>query len=422
MSGLQESLLAWARVTLFHGTVLFALTWVLTRTVLKAASPRLTAALWLIVLAKFSVPMLPALPFSLSFSGLVERVTLPVEQLVATGSLPTASVTPWVWGYLAIVAVLLLRKARAFRQLQRQVSLAPLADESMQGLVRRLSARLGIAAPLARQTAALGGPFIFGWWRPTLVLPLLELEAKATEAVILHELAHLRRRDPWACLVQWLSGALFFFWPPVRLANARFDEARELACDELALQHSGLSRPEYAHTLVTMVRSHHPQFGGGALTMISHPSHLERRIDMLLKTKSVPAAKRVLGAGLLLWSALALAGSRSMPLDEATGVVDEDQIREVVGEHRGEIRTCYETALAKNSGLHGKIVIDFTIGREGSVTEQNIALAATTLLDTEVQQCIVRSVAGWRFERPTGGGVVHVSYPFLFINDPHPAP
>lgn len=249
------------------------------------------------------------------------------------------------------------------------------------------------------------------------MLPPLELDSKTTEAVILHELAHLQRRDPWACLLQWLSGALFFFWPPVRLANARFDEARELACDELALRHSTLTAAEYARGLMTIFRQHHrPHPAAAALAMVSHPSHLERRIDMLLKTKPTPTAKRILGAGLVLWSALALAGGHYVTPGSGEATADEDDIRGVVHEHRDQIRYCYEVALAKDSRLEGKIVIDFTIDPSGAVTEPGISKAATTLLDAPVQRCIIDAVAGWQFARPTGGGVVHVSYPFIFMN------
>ncbi|MCA9675664.1 MAG: hypothetical protein KC464_11555, partial [Myxococcales bacterium] len=57
---------------LVHGTVLAALAWVLSRTLLRGARPAVIAALWTVVLVKFVVPIGPAMPWSVS--SLIDRV------------------------------------------------------------------------------------------------------------------------------------------------------------------------------------------------------------------------------------------------------------------------------------------------------------------------------------------------------------
>lgn len=135
---------------------------------------------------------------------------------------------------------------------------------------------------------------------------------------------------------------------------------------------------------------------------------------MLLKVKPKAASK--LGAVVVLWGALALAGSKYVVSPStADGSVARELIQKVVKAHRVEIRFCFEAALSREPGLAGKILVDFTIGRDGKVTEAGIETKQTTLLQREVQQCIISAVSTWQFPKPEGDGVVRVSYPFVFI-------
>jgi outer membrane biosynthesis protein TonB len=102
-------------------------------------------------------------------------------------------------------------------------------------------------------------------------------------------------------------------------------------------------------------------------------------------------------------------------LEEETyvdGGLDKEIIAEYIKSKLGQIRYCYERQLSGNPNLHGTVLIKFTIGGNGNVSTQSVA--RTTLKDANVEECILRRVAGWTFPLPKGGTSVVVSYPFLF--------
>ncbi|HTZ99601.1 MAG TPA: M56 family metallopeptidase [Candidatus Aquilonibacter sp.] len=82
-------------------------------------------------------------------------------------------------------------------------------------------------------------PGIFGVLRPVLLLPegiRERLSAEQLDAVIAHELCHVRRRDNLAAALHMLVEAVFWFYPPVWWVGARLLEERERACDEAVLE------------------------------------------------------------------------------------------------------------------------------------------------------------------------------------------
>ena len=81
-------------------------------------------------------------------------------------------------------------------------------------------------------------PMAFGLVRPVVVFPLallLRLPQDEVDAVLLHELAHLRRRDPWINAAQIAIESLFFFNPAMLWISRQIRADRELCCDALVL-------------------------------------------------------------------------------------------------------------------------------------------------------------------------------------------
>ena len=95
----------------------------------------------------------------------------------------------------------------------------------------------------------------------------------------------------------------------------------------------------------------------------------------------------------------------------AEGTLDRTQIREVVIAHIGELRGCYNQALGRDPNAQGKVVLDFTIGREGAVIRSEVA--SSDVGDPQMNECLRVAVGGWTFPTPDGG-VVQVNYPFTF--------
>jgi Ca-activated chloride channel homolog len=94
------------------------------------------------------------------------------------------------------------------------------------------------------------------------------------------------------------------------------------------------------------------------------------------------------------------------------GSLDRDVIRRVIKGRLPGVRRCYETQLLKVPNLSGKIGVRFTIGGDGLVTQ--VEVSTNTMASAEVQACVVAQVKALRFPKPIGGGVVIVSYPFIF--------
>ena len=93
------------------------------------------------------------------------------------------------------------------------------------------------------------------------------------------------------------------------------------------------------------------------------------------------------------------------------GTLDKDIIRNVIKGHISEVKRCYESELLKNSSLAGKVMVRFTVGREGKVVESKVE--ESTLANPVAEKCITDAVLSWEFPKPKGGGVVVVSYPFV---------
>ena len=98
------------------------------------------------------------------------------------------------------------------------------------------------------------------------------------------------------------------------------------------------------------------------------------------------------------------------PVEAAEGQLDKAQIREVIQAQLPGIRACYNQALAKDPEASGKIVIEFTIGEQGTVTHS--AVAESDMKDASVPTCVSSVIASSLFPKPVGGHVV-VSYPFV---------
>jgi hypothetical protein len=96
----------------------------------------------------------------------------------------------------------------------------------------------------------------------------------------------------------------------------------------------------------------------------------------------------------------------------ALGALDAALIDEVIKRHMSQIRYCYQRALPRNPSLGGKVGVKFTIAGDGSVSQAGVR--STTMNDGSVEGCIVGRFMRMRFPEPQGGGIVIVSYPFLF--------
>ncbi len=349
LNGWSVVLLDWVLSAIILGTLLAIATWALVRFALRRSTLPLISLFWILVLVKFLVPFGPA--WSLSATSLAQAwipdLTSPIAKPtegVANGELElevlpiaalptetapdaeqsavsdsTALVRPTIVGLaLAYVVLLVLIggwRIRAYQRFRDRCRALPRCEGAALAVVEHVCARAGLKrTPDVRLSNDAPAPFILGMFRPLLVLSHRQLgNAVELEAVVLHEVAHLRRGDLFVRYLQWLAGTAFFFWPVVAWVNRQIDLAREHACDEWALRRSRLTSSAYARCLLRAV---HPATDMSTAytpaAMASNPNHVERRIDMILNL-SAPTRSwlgRGLASGLLLgWGAFMLTGA-----------------------------------------------------------------------------------------------------------------
>jgi hypothetical protein len=96
------------------------------------------------------------------------------------------------------------------------------------------------------------------------------------------------------------------------------------------------------------------------------------------------------------------------------GSLPRSVVDEVVKSHLNAIRYCYRRELPKEPSLAGKLVTRFVIASDGTVSSADPQAARSTLRHAGVENCVMRRFMRMSFPEPMGGGIVVVSYPFLF--------
>ncbi|MBX3247090.1 MAG: AgmX/PglI C-terminal domain-containing protein [Myxococcales bacterium] len=97
---------------------------------------------------------------------------------------------------------------------------------------------------------------------------------------------------------------------------------------------------------------------------------------------------------------------------ETNGGLSREVIQRVVRRHHNEVKFCYEQALRSRPDLEGRVTTRFLISPSGAVS--TALVQASTLSSQETESCISQAITRWSFPAPENGGVVSVTYPFVF--------
>ncbi|MBX3230385.1 MAG: AgmX/PglI C-terminal domain-containing protein [Labilithrix sp.] len=95
----------------------------------------------------------------------------------------------------------------------------------------------------------------------------------------------------------------------------------------------------------------------------------------------------------------------------AKGGLSPERIKQVVMQHLGAVRACYETEAQRNPGLKGGVTVEWQIDPSGAVTRASVA--STTLNNPRVEGCVVRQVQRWKFPASDSPTTV-AGFPFKF--------
>jgi len=306
--------------------------------------PALTHALWLIVLARLVTPpvwtiALPNWPAAAETSATrpAQHEDMPtptlddppvpeigtilefndeifppvggsVDPRIPQFSLIDAAAAAWLFASIG----LLVLTARRIGRLRSALRVAVPVDLANRRLVAGLSRRMGLRrVPDVWVVPARVPPCVHAFWsRPTILVPagwLESLPPRSRAAVLVHELAHIRRGDHWVRRFELAVTAVLWWHPLVWLARRELRAAEELCCDQWVLATLPAARRAYADALVDTADFLSPAPALPPLACgLGHVRELKRRLHMILQSQP---ARRPGRAGALLalaFGALAL--------------------------------------------------------------------------------------------------------------------
>jgi len=235
-------------------------------------------------------------PFAPPSARLAPLLVLPPTAVPATPHLfPWTVALSALWLGGALLAVLRpLLGLWGIARLSRDS--ASMSDAPTLALASECASALGLSGMPALRQADAPVPMTWGWRRPVVLLPTdaHDWPDERLRAVLLHELAHVRRRD-------WLSHrfadivcALYWFYPLAWLTARRLRTESEIACDDLVLI-SGVAAPDYARHLLDVARALRPASSAvpQAAIAMARTARIEGRLKMILDhTRSRRALSR----------------------------------------------------------------------------------------------------------------------------------
>ena len=230
----------------------------------------------------------------------------------ATMSWPTALLLVWAAGAALVLGRLLLGLI-AVQVIARRTTDAAAAP--WLPLARKLADDLGIFWIAFRRSERATMPVAYGVLRPTILMPAAadSWTEDRLRIVLLHELAHVKRRDCLTHMLAQVACGLYWFNPLAWIAARRVRAERERACDDLVLA-AGTPGPDYADQLIEIARlmraGRFPSVVAGASLAMAHRSQLEGRLMAILD----PSVPRSGVSRMRTFAAAAVAAAALVPL------------------------------------------------------------------------------------------------------------
>lgn len=200
-----------------------------------------------------------------------------------TASIGAGSIVLGLWAAVSLLLLgRLLHGVWAVRRIVRRA--VPLDDGAWQESLYEIADRLGLdEAPRLLRSTDIHMPFAAGMRRATVVLPAAcdTWSPAQREAVLIHELGHVRRRDIAGHMLGRIACALYWFHPLVWTGARRLRDASERACDDLAIR-LGATPSEYAQHLLDIVTAvRHPRTPTAAIAMARRKEFEGRMLAIL---------------------------------------------------------------------------------------------------------------------------------------------
>ncbi|MCF7972220.1 MAG: M56 family metallopeptidase, partial [Phycisphaerae bacterium] len=327
MNAISAELLDFLVSQSIHLAVLFFLIWALTA-VFQRHSAHLRYLLWAVVLVKCLVPPVLTIPMAV-LPG--QAVTESLEKIPEQASGITVSAVPqdalhdtvtplpspkplvtvpvaaqaspdraagrsalhasqwilvvWAAGLAALLLGTCLRAVRFAVTLKRsRADIEGGLRQTIQDLAQKF--RPGMSFKVY-QLEGISQPFVWGIMKGVIYLPASFSGTRSDPrrcSVLLHEMAHVVRLDPFVNFLQILVQAVYWFHPVVWIANRKLRAEREKCCDEIAIARFETTPKEYGSAIVeTLMHEYKSRMAVPSMAVAGPVKNLEDRIKTIMK-------------------------------------------------------------------------------------------------------------------------------------------
>ena len=310
----------------------------------------------------------------------------------------------FVWALIAFAG--LTKIGFSFWQLRRLRQSCHLIDSTrLHPVLRNTLAEFGSSRPVTICSSELvRTPAAIGFLKPAIIFPpwtLQDLSPTELNAVLLHELAHLRRWDDWTNLAQEIMRALFFFHPAFWWIGRGLALEREMACDDFVLASNSNPRA-YAQCLVSVAEKSFLRRGVAlAQAVAGRMQQTTQRVLRILDSER-PAATRIYKPALGLVAALSAVCLIALPYAPKLVSFDGSTARFPESASRGV------ATLARDSGQGAKM-IPVALHMRSDISPRTVSRRAL--------QVASRSV--YNYPTPAKNVAMRKSEPSPRVNSPH---
>ena len=263
---------------------------------------------------------------------------------------------------------------------------------------RLLENRDGTALLISDEIAS---PVTFGARRPVVLLPAQfpQLDPRIREAILCHELLHVKRRDWLFTVAEELVRGLWWFHPAIWWLLGQIQLTREQVVDHLVIDQTH-KREEYVDALLAMAGTR-PQLDLAPAPLFLRQRHLKKRVVLILKEIRMSKTRLIssLAAGLGILIVASWLITESFPLAAAPDAVsDGPGVTVDLGGaaliHRSPVP--YPDA-ARRQGIQGTVLLQVRLDSSGSVADAQVVSGPD-----ELRKAALQSVLDWHFTATTG--------------------
>jgi TonB family protein len=258
----------------------------------------------------------------------------------------------------------------------------------------------------------ISSPVTFGFLHPVVLLPpqFPELDSAKQDAILCHEVLHVRRRDWLFTLAEELVRAVFWFHPAIWWLLGEIQLAREQAVDREVIEMTNAT-DEYVDALLAIAGAH-PQLDLAPAPLFLRKRHLKQRVVSILKEvrmskkrwiTSLTLATGMLAAACWFVTAAFPLAAAPQTVTDGPGVTVDTNGAPLM--HRSGVFYPFD---ARAKGIQGTVVVQVKLDSKGEVADVSVMSGPE-----ELRRAAIQSVLSWHFAKETAGSTRQVSITFV---------